>query len=148
MGARRSPCAVHAGARTPSGCRGHASLRATNRILAPRSIWASRLAASLVLKRGCIRADARNVSPHRFDEPAAGPPGASAEYRVVTDELTIRELEVLQLVADGLGNRQIARALFVSEETVKTHVRRLLRKLKATSRAHAVAIALRKRLIY
>jgi DNA-binding NarL/FixJ family response regulator len=88
------------------------------------------------------------VSPHRADEPAAGPPGASTEFRVVTDELTIRELEVLQLVADGLGNRQIARALFVSEETVKTHVRRLLRKLKATSRAHAVAIALRKRLIY
>lgn len=54
---------------------------------------------------------------------------------------------MLQLIADGFGNRQVARALFLSEETVKTHVRRLMRKLEATSRANAVAIGIRMRLI-
>lgn len=56
--------------------------------------------------------------------------------------LSRRELEVLRLVSEGLGTHEIARALFVSDETVKTHVARILRKLHARSRAHAVAIAL------
>lgn len=63
------------------------------------------------------------------------------------DHVSARELELLQLIADGRGNRQIARELFLSEETVKTHVQRVLRKLQAESRAHAVAIALRNGLI-
>ncbi len=58
-------------------------------------------------------------------------------------DVTFREAEVLQLVADGLGNREIARALYVSEQTVKTHIHRLLRKLDAGGRAHAVAIGIR-----
>jgi len=62
-------------------------------------------------------------------------------------ELTRRETEVLQLIADGLGNREIAQQLFLAEETVKTHVRNVLTKLQARSRSHAVAIALRHRLI-
>jgi DNA-binding NarL/FixJ family response regulator len=61
--------------------------------------------------------------------------------------LTPRELEVLQLIADGLGGRQIARALYVSDDTVKTHVSHVLNKLGATSRANAVAIAIRSGLI-
>jgi DNA-binding NarL/FixJ family response regulator len=61
--------------------------------------------------------------------------------------LTPRELEVLQLVADGLGGHQIARALYVSDDTVKTHVSHVLNKLGATSRANAVAIAIRNGLI-
>ena len=63
------------------------------------------------------------------------------------DTVSSREIEVLQLIADGLGNREISDALCVSEETVKTHVQRLLRKLNATGRAHAVAIGMRHRLI-
>jgi DNA-binding NarL/FixJ family response regulator len=55
----------------------------------------------------------------------------------------MRERQVLQLVADGFGNKEIAAALFVSEETVKTHVRRVLKKLDASSRANAVAIGIR-----
>jgi two-component system, NarL family, nitrate/nitrite response regulator NarL len=62
-------------------------------------------------------------------------------------ELSARELDVLELVADGLGNKQIAAQLHVSEETVKTHLRRLMRKLGATSRAHAVAVGIRTELI-
>ena len=56
---------------------------------------------------------------------------------------TVRELEVLQLIADGLANQEIAARLVVSVETVKSHVRANLGKLNASSRAHAVAIALR-----
>lgn len=57
-----------------------------------------------------------------------------------TDVLTEREAEVLQLVARGLTNAQIADRLFISEETTKTHVRKLLRKLGATNRAEAGAM--------
>jgi len=57
--------------------------------------------------------------------------------------LTERELQVLQLIANGFENRQIGAQLFVSEETVKTHVRHLLAKLAAPNRARAVAVAFR-----
>ena len=68
--------------------------------------------------------------------------------RVVrTGGMTRREIEVLQLVADGLVNREIGQRLFLSEETVKSHVRHLLAKLQARSRAHAVAVGYRRGLI-
>jgi DNA-binding NarL/FixJ family response regulator len=62
-------------------------------------------------------------------------------------EPTMREIEVLQLVSDGLVNREIGERLFLSEETVKSHVRHLLAKLQARSRAHAVAVGFRRGLI-
>ena len=58
-----------------------------------------------------------------------------------------REIEVLQLVSDGLVNREIGHRLFLSEETVKSHVRHILAKLQARSRAHAVAVGFRRGLI-
>ncbi|THV27117.1 helix-turn-helix transcriptional regulator [Glycomyces paridis] len=61
--------------------------------------------------------------------------------------LTARELEVLRAMSDGLGNAEIGRLLFLSEDTVKTHARRLYRKLGARDRAHAVATAFRTGLI-
>ena len=57
--------------------------------------------------------------------------------------LTPRELEVLALIADGYSTKQIAQALWITDETVRTHVRRLLSRLGARTRAHAVAIAYR-----
>ena len=60
---------------------------------------------------------------------------------------TAREMEVLQLVADGLVNREIGQRLFLSEETVKSHIRHLLAKLQARSRAHAVTVGFRRGLI-
>jgi DNA-binding NarL/FixJ family response regulator len=57
--------------------------------------------------------------------------------------LTARELEVLELIAEGLENREIGVRLFVSEETVKTHLRSILAKLNARSRAHATALGFR-----
>src|ERR1700694_551935 len=61
--------------------------------------------------------------------------------------VTDRELQILQLIADGFGNRDIAHQLNLSVEMVKTHVRRLLRKLRAHGRAHAVAIGWRNELV-
>ena len=60
-----------------------------------------------------------------------------------TGPITSRELEVLQLVADGLENREIAARLYLSVETVKTHIRHVFSALGARSRAHAVAIGFR-----
>ena len=62
-------------------------------------------------------------------------------------ELTDRELQVLRGMADGKSNAEIGRELFVSEDTVKTHARRLFRKLGARDRAHAVASAFRAGLV-
>ncbi|MDU8923467.1 two-component system response regulator NarL [Pasteurellaceae bacterium LIM206] len=56
--------------------------------------------------------------------------------------LTDRELDVLQLIATGLSNKQIAAKLFISEETVKVHIRNLLRKLNVHSRVAATVLYL------
>jgi DNA-binding CsgD family transcriptional regulator len=74
-------------------------------------------------------------------------PFAPQIQREVGQDPTAREIEVLQLVADGLVNREIGERLFLSEETVKSHVRHLLAKLQARSRAHAVAVGFRRGLI-
>ncbi|EWC60376.1 two-component system response regulator [Actinokineospora spheciospongiae] len=55
--------------------------------------------------------------------------------------LSRREFQVLQLIADGLENQAIAKILYVSVETVRTHVKSILRKLSARDRTHAVAVA-------
>jgi DNA-binding NarL/FixJ family response regulator len=63
------------------------------------------------------------------------------------DMLTTREREILQLLADGMSNADVAAKLFISQETVKSHVRHILAKLEADTRTHAVAIALRDAII-
>ncbi|MDP9345186.1 MAG: LuxR C-terminal-related transcriptional regulator, partial [Actinomycetota bacterium] len=57
--------------------------------------------------------------------------------------LSARELEVLALLADGRTNRKIAEALFISPKTAGTHVSSILRKLDASTRGEAAAVALR-----
>jgi DNA-binding NarL/FixJ family response regulator len=71
----------------------------------------------------------------------------TAPVQELGQEPTAREIEVLQLISDGLVNREIGVRLFLSEETVKSHVRHLLAKLQARSRAHAVAVGFRRGLI-
>lgn len=63
------------------------------------------------------------------------------------DNLTAREREVLKLMADGLHNQEIADHLVVSRSTIKTHVSNILAKLDVGSRAEAIALALRQKLV-
>jgi DNA-binding NarL/FixJ family response regulator len=63
------------------------------------------------------------------------------------ESLTEREVEVLRHVAGGNRNRDIAEQLFISEETVKVHVKHIMEKLGANDRTQAVAIAVRRGII-
>jgi DNA-binding NarL/FixJ family response regulator len=72
---------------------------------------------------------------------------ALTKTRDGTDVLTAREREILQLLADGMSNADVAAQLFISQETVKSHVRHILTKLEADTRTQAVAIALRDAMI-
>ncbi len=72
---------------------------------------------------------------------------AERQQQVPAPKLTDREMEVLRLVAKGLGNREIARELFISENTVKNHVRNILEKLQLHSRMEAVVYAVREKLL-
>jgi DNA-binding CsgD family transcriptional regulator len=67
--------------------------------------------------------------------------------QVATLGITPRELEILELIAQGLSNREIAERVFVSENTVKTHTSRLFDKLGARRRTQAVQLAKERRLI-
>jgi DNA-binding NarL/FixJ family response regulator len=83
-----------------------------------------------------IRLVARNGSA--FDSRSAAAMMRSIHAPQAPSPLTQRELSVLRLVANGLSNRGIAAHLYLSETTVKFHVRNIMRKLDATSRAEAV----------
>lgn len=65
----------------------------------------------------------------------------------LTGQLTARELQVLRLVARGYSNRQIAEELFISENTVKNHIRNMLEKLQMKSRMEAAMYAVRSNLL-
>jgi two-component system NarL family response regulator len=67
--------------------------------------------------------------------------------QVPTPRLTDREMEVLKLVAKGMNNRDIAKQLFISENTVKNHIRNMLEKLQLHSRMEAVVYAVREKLL-
>ena len=90
-----------------------------------------------------LRVDA---SPSIDDRPSVTPQLLDTSLRP-TAIPTARELEVLQLAADGLGNREISEELFVSEEAVKSHVQTVLLKLNSESRAQAIVIGIRDGLI-
>ena len=67
----------------------------------------------------------------------------------LSDEaLTAREVDVLRRIAEGNRNRDIAERLFISEETVKVHVKHIMEKLRASDRTEAVAIAVRRGIIH
>jgi DNA-binding NarL/FixJ family response regulator len=63
------------------------------------------------------------------------------------DELTVREIDVLRHIAGGNRNRDIAEQLFISEETVKVHIKHIMEKLGASDRTQAVAIGVRRGII-
>ena len=75
------------------------------------------------------------------------PASALLAERITSEDLTAREIDVLRCVAEGLGNKAIARRLGVAEGTVKSHMKGLLKKLDAGSRTQAVRLALQRGLI-
>ncbi|HAI20562.1 MAG TPA: DNA-binding response regulator, partial [Clostridiales bacterium UBA8153] len=68
---------------------------------------------------------------------------ATGEGRTLMGGLTAREAEVLSLVAAGMSNGEIARALFISEKTVKNHLSRVFEKLGVSDRTNAALLAVR-----
>ncbi|KJK57728.1 LuxR family transcriptional regulator [Saccharothrix sp. ST-888] len=84
------------------------------------------------------QAPAPDAAGQRGPAPGESKPAARAE---LPDGLTVREAEVLALIADGLSNAEIARELFVSQATVKTHINNLFAKTAVRDRAQAVAYA-------
>jgi len=72
---------------------------------------------------------------------------AEERHRSFLPSLTDRELDVLKLVAKGLSNREISEELYISENTVKNHVRNILEKLHLHSRMEAVVYAMREKLL-
>jgi DNA-binding NarL/FixJ family response regulator len=100
-----------------------------------RSVWAgqSRISPSMASKL--------------LTEFAAMSKASTEKPQVPTPHLTDREMEVLKLVAQGLNNRDIAKQLFISENTVKNHIRNILEKLHLHSRMEAVVYAVREKLL-
>jgi len=92
-----------------------------------------------------LRAIEKVASGDTFVDPALMP--NLVQGRDGGDSLTAREREILQLLADGMSNADVAGRLFISQETVKSHVRHILVKLEADTRTQAVAIALREAMI-
>ena len=92
-----------------------------------------------------LRAIERVANGEGYVDPALMPAFLSGKDQA--DILTAREREILQLLADGMSNGDVAKKLFISQETVKSHVRHILAKLEADTRTHAVAIALRDAMI-
>ena len=77
------------------------------------------------------------------------PPEVAAELadHAVEDELSLREIDVLRLIAAGNANKEIAAQLSIAEDTVKSHVTNILSKLGANDRTHAVTIGLKRGII-
>jgi DNA-binding NarL/FixJ family response regulator len=94
--------------------------------------------------RAVARGDALlapSVTRRVIEEFVRRPPSSMQTLPPELAELTARELEVLKLIARGLSNAEIAKELFVSETTVKTHVAHLLSKLDVRDRVQAVVLA-------
>ena len=93
-----------------------------------------------------VRAVERVAAGEAYVDPVLAGVLVSAQSEKIPS-LTQREREVLRLLADGHANDEIGKRLFISPETVRTHVRKAMAKLEADTRTQAVAIALRQSLI-
>jgi DNA-binding NarL/FixJ family response regulator len=83
----------------------------------------------------CVHSGGRRIPPQIASE--------MAEY-MSADDLTHREIEILQTISGGCSNKVVAAELGIAEDTVKTHVKNILGKLRANDRTHAVLIALKR----
>jgi DNA-binding NarL/FixJ family response regulator len=94
-----------------------------------------------------VRAIQAVASGGTYVDPVLAGTLAASSIGSALPELTQRERDVLRLLADGLSNEEIGKRLFISAETVRTHVRKAMDKLDADTRTQAVARALRNQLI-
>lgn len=84
---------------------------------------------------------------HSGERPIPSDLAKKLKARMKRPSLTIREMEVLKLMAEGLRNKEIARALAIGEQTAQTHVKSILAKLGVSDRTQAVTVAVRKGII-
>ena len=119
------------------------ALRAGVRALLPSEVSTDQLVAALQA------AAAGLVVLHPTEIPAAFPTAAPASQPLaeLPEPLTRREREVLQMLAAGLANKEIAARLHISDHTAKFHVAAILGKLGAATRAEAVALGIRRGLV-
>ena len=78
-----------------------------------------------------------------YVDPRLHPALLSSRATKTQKGLSKREREIMDLLAQGLTGEQVAERLFLSPETIKTHIRNAMNKLEANTRVHAIAIALR-----
>jgi DNA-binding NarL/FixJ family response regulator len=94
-----------------------------------------------------LRAIATVAAGGTYVDPVLAGALAAPEAAEKLPSLTQREREVLRLLADGHTNEEIGKRLFIAPDTVRTHIRKAMRKLEADTRTQAVATALRQSLI-
>ncbi|UZQ53470.1 response regulator transcription factor [Trichothermofontia sichuanensis B231] len=108
--------------------------------------WIDPTIARIVLKQTQVSTTSPPVpAPHR--RPISTPLPLGDDDLLLTDPLTERELEVLELIVAGCSNAEIAEKLYITVGTVKTHVRSILNKLCASDRTQAAVRALRSGLV-
>lgn len=107
-----------------------------------RTVVEGGLAISPDLLRAALAAQAEAPSEPAPSEAMISPP-ASPRQRALAFDLTVREHEVLRLVAEGLTNKEIGARLAIAEDTVKKHVQNIIWKLRAADRTQAAILAFR-----
>jgi len=125
-----------------------ASLRSSIRAWLPEDALPAEIGASLVAASHGFTLLTRDQARRWLKTTAfEHEPGAFPAEPLAQEALTPRELQVLRMMADGSGNKQIAARLAISDHTAKFHVAQVLAKLRAGTRAEAVAIGIRRGLV-
>ena len=119
------------------------ALRAGVRAVLPSEVSAEQLRAALEAAAAGLVV----VHPSEVNAVLPAPAALSSPVRELPEPLTPREREVLQMISAGLGNKEIAGRLSISDHTVKFHVASILGKLGASSRTEAVSIGIRHGLV-
>jgi NarL family two-component system response regulator YdfI len=119
------------------------ALRAGVRAVLPREATPGQLRAALVAAAAGLVV----VHPSEMSAVLQAPAALSSPISEPLEQLTPREREVLQMISGGLGNKEIAGRLSISEHTVKFHVASILGKLGASTRTEAVSIGIRHGLV-
>jgi two-component system, NarL family, response regulator YdfI len=118
------------------------AIRAGIRAILPEQIESEQLIPALQ----AVARDLLVIHPTEMQTTRSSP-SSPGDFVELVEPLTARERDVLQMLSEGLGNKEIAARLSISEHTVKFHVASILGKLGASTRTEAVSVALRRGLI-